>query len=242
MNETSRRLLLAAALLLSVAGAQAATGSGKPATESRDASSFSAISLRGNINIVVRQGAREAVQVTADDNLLQLLQTTVEGSGDNRTLRVQWKPGESVRTKTEPVVTVDVIQLGAVASSGSGDIKIEPLKTSALSLSISGSSDAKVDQLDTTQFSISIAGSGDVRASGKALKLDIAIAGSGDVRTRELAADDVSISIAGSGDADVQANKTLAVSIAGSGDVEYRGAATLARSRVAGSGSIRQRP
>ena len=81
-----------------------------------------------------------------------------------------------------------------------------------------------------------------MRASGKALKLDIAIAGSGDVRTRELAADDVSISIAGSGDADVQANKTLAVSIAGSGDVEYRGAATLAKSRVAGSGSIRQRP
>ena len=242
MNDPSRRLLLAAALLLSVAGAQAATGSGKPATETRDVSGFSAISLRGNINVVVRQGAREAVQVTADDNLLPLLQATVEGSGDNRALRIQWKPGESVRTKTEPVVTVDVVHLGAVASSGSGDIKNGPLKTPALSLSISGSSDAKVDHLDTTQFSISIAGSGDVRASGQALKLDIAIAGSGDVRTRELAADDVSISIAGSGDADVQANKTLAVSIAGSGDVEYRGAATLAKSRVAGSGSIRQRP
>jgi hypothetical protein len=242
MFNPSFRLLLATALLLGFAGAHAATGSGKLATESRDASGFSAISLRGNINVVVRQGAREAVQVTADENLLPLLQTTVEGSGDNRTLRIQWKPGESVRTKTEPVVTVDVIQLGAVASSGSGDIKIEPLKTPSLSLSISGSSDAKLEQLDTAQFSINIAGSGDVRANGNALKLDIAIAGSGDVRARELACDDVSISIAGSGDASVQANKTLAVSIAGSGDVEYSGAATLAKSRVAGSGSIRQRP
>jgi hypothetical protein len=242
MIHSSCRPLLVAVLLLGWASAQAATGSGKPTTESRDASGFSAISLRGDINVIVRQGAREAVQVTTDDNLLPLLQTTVEGSGDNRTLQIQWKPGESVRTKTEPVVTVDVVRLGAVASSGSGDIRIRPLKTPTLSLSSSGSSSARLDQLDTAQLSISIAGSGDVRANGKALKLDITIAGSADVRTRELAADDVSISIAGSGDASVQANKTLAVSIAGSGDVEYSGTATLTKNRVSGSGSIRQRP
>ena len=55
-------------------------------------------------------------------------------------------------------------------------------------------------------------------------------------------ADDVDISSAGSGDAGVQANKTLSVSIAGSGDVEYSGAATITHSRIAGSGSMRQRP
>lgn len=242
MIHLSRRPLLAAVLLLGWASAQAATGSGKPATETRDASGFSAINLRGGINLIVRQGAREAVQVSADDNLLPLLQTVVEGSGDNRTLLIQWKPGESIRSLGKTVVTIDVVKLNALASSGSGDITIEPLKTPALSLSISGSSDARVNQLDTARFSISIAGSGDVRANGKAAKLEVSIAGSGDVKARDLAADDVTISIAGSGDASVQANKTLAVSIAGSGDVEYSGAATLAKSRVAGSGSIRQRP
>ena len=79
-------------------------------------------------------------------------------------------------------------------------------------------------------------------ASGKAARLGLSIAGSGDLRARELAADDVDISIAGSGNADVQAAKTLAVAIAGSGDVQYSGAATLAKSRIAGSGTIRQRP
>jgi hypothetical protein len=242
MIHSSRRPLLAAVLLLGLATAQAATGSGKPATETRDASGISTITLRGDINVIVRQGAREGLQVTADDNLLALVQTVVEGSGDNKTLRIQWKPGESIHTRGKAVVTVDVVKLDAVASSGSGDITIEPLKTPALSLSISGSSDARLNQLDTAHFSITIAGSGDVRANGKAAKLEVSIAGSGDVKTRDLAADDVSISIAGSGDASVQANKTLAVSIAGSGDVEYSGAATLAKSRVAGSGSIRQRP
>ena len=198
--------------------------------------------MRGGIDLVVRQGARETVQVSADDNLLPLLQTTVEGSGESRTLVIQWARGENLRTRAKAVVTVDVVKLTALASSGSGDMVVEALKTPALALSISGSSDARLSGLDTQQLRVAITGSGDEQASGKAGKLNVSIAGSGDVRTRALLADDVTISIAGSGDASVQANKTIAVAIAGSGDVEYAGAATITHSRIAGSGSVRQRP
>jgi hypothetical protein len=44
--------------------------------------------------------------------------------------------------------------------------------------------------------------------------------------------------ITGSGNA----GKTPAASIAGSGDVEYACAAAITRSRIAGSGRVRQRP
>jgi Putative auto-transporter adhesin, head GIN domain len=240
---TPRRILCTLAVLLPVVSVHAATtGSGKAATETREASGFAAISLRGDIDLVVRQGTREAVQVTVDDNLLPLLQTVVEGSGDKRTLVIQWPRGETIRTRAKALVTVDVVRLTALASSGSGDIIVQALKTPALALSISGSSDAKLSALDTDDLRVAIAGSGDVQASGKAAKFSVSIAGSGDVRARDLAADDVTISIAGSGDASVQANKALAVSIAGSGDVEYVGAANLTNSRIAGSGSLRQRP
>ena len=244
MTHPNRRhglALLAAATLFGSAQAATLDGSGRAATETRAVSAFQAISLRGDIDVVVRQGGSEGVQVRADDNLLPLLQTVVEGTGDARTLLIQVKPGESLRAKTPIVVTVDVVKLTALASSGSGDILLEPLKTPSLTLSISGASDAKLRQLDTERFSISIAGSGDVQASGRAARLDVSIAGSGDVRTRELAAGDVSVSIAGSGDASVAAQKSISVSIAGSGDVEYVGPATLAQSRIAGSGSVRQR-
>jgi hypothetical protein len=241
---TSRRIaLFALSLLLPAMSACAATtGSGKAATESRELGGFAAITLRGDMDLVVRQGTREAVQVTADDNLLPLLQTVVEGSGDHRTLVIQWPRGESIRTRAKTVVTVDVVKLMALASSGSGDIVAQALKTPALALSISGSSDARLSALDSDDLRVAISGSGDVQASGKAARFSVSIAGSGDVRARDLAADDVTISIAGSGDASVQANKTLAVSIAGSGDVDYAGAANVTRSRIAGSGSLRQRP
>jgi Putative auto-transporter adhesin, head GIN domain len=240
---TRHLILFASALLLPMAAAHAAAiGSGKAATENREASGFAAITLRGGIDLVVRQGAREAVQVSADDNLLPLLQTTVEGSAESRTLVIQWARGENIRTRAKAVVTVDVIKLTALSSTGSGDMVVEALKTPALALSISGSSDAKLSGLATEQLRVDITGSGDVQASGKATQLSLSIAGSGDLRARELLADDVSLSISGSGNASVRANKTLAVSIAGSGDVEYVGSATITKSRIAGSGSIRQRP
>ncbi len=234
--------LIAAATLLAPGPALAATtGSGKALSETRAVSGFQAIALPGSIDVVVRQASSEGVQVRADDNVLPLVQTIVEGSGDTRTLRIQFKAGVSVRTKTPVVVSVDVIKLSAVSSSGSGNIRIEALKTPQLSLSISGSSDARLQQLDTDQLSVSIAGSGDVQASGRAGKLDVSIAGSGDLRARELAAGEVSVTIAGSGDASVTAQKTLSVAIAGSGDVDYGGGAVVTNKRIAGSGSVRQR-
>ncbi len=238
----SRRQLGAWLSAVALAPAMAATnGNGKALTETRAVSGFQAIALRGAIALVVRQGGREGVQVRADENLVPLVQTVVEGSGETRTLRIQFRAGESVRAVTPVVVTVDVVKLGSVASSGSGDIRIETLVTPALSLSISGSSDAKLEQLDTEQLSLSIAGSGDVQVRGRAAKFDVSIAGSGDVNARELTAGDVDVSIAGSGDAKVTAQKTISVAIAGSGDVEYGGDAVLGKRSVAGSGSVRQR-
>lgn len=217
------------------------TGSGKLAAEARAVSGFSAIGVGGSIDVVVRQSGKEGVEVKADDNVLPLVETLVEGSGDNRRLKIQFKRGESVRTKNPVVVTVDVINLKALAISGSGDAVVESLITPAFVLSLSGSSDAVIKKIETPQFTVSISGSGDVKAAGLAGKCEISIAGSGDVASRDLSCDDASVSIAGSGDTKITAKKTMAVSIAGSGDVEYGGGAQLVKSSVAGSGTVRQR-
>jgi Putative auto-transporter adhesin, head GIN domain len=246
MSMPSRRTLLAGLTFAVALGAapfaRAATvGSGTAATETRDLSGFAAIAMKGDIDVVVRQAARETVQVSTDANLLPLLQTVVEGSGDQRSLRIQWKAGESVTTRSRTVVTVEVVNLKAIALAGSGDLDLQALKTPSLTLSLSGSSDAVLRQLDTGDLRISVAGSGDVQARGKATRLDVSIAGSGDVQLRDLAADEVRVSIAGSGDASVSATRSLDVSIAGSGDVDYGGGVTQVRSQVVGSGTVRAR-
>ena len=221
-------------------GGRTTTGSGTVVAQPRAVADFQAITVSGSIQVQVRQSGREAVEVRTDDNLQALLETVVESSSHGRTLHVRWKRGESVRTRTDPVVSVDVIKLSAISSSGSGSFSVESLTTPRLAVSIAGSGDALLKALTADELSVSVAGSGDVRAAGKADKLKVGIAGSGDVRLLDLAADEVRVSIAGSGDAAVRAEKTLDISIAGSGDVVYAGAATV-KSSVAGSGNIRQR-
>lgn len=224
------------------ASAQAATlqGSGHSASETRNVPEFEAVATQGSIDVVVRQGAARLVQVQADDNLLPLLETVVEGGRKGNTLQLRWKRGESLHTRAKVLVTVVTPQLTALASAGSGDIRLETFKTPRLDLALAGSGDARFDELSTEELSVRIAGSGDISGKGSAGKTKVSIAGSGDVNLIDLRADEVSVSIAGSGDAAVHAQRTLAVSIAGSGDVVYAGDAQVTRS-VVGSGSVRKK-
>jgi hypothetical protein len=189
----------------------------------------------------VRQGPAQQLTVSADDNLLPLLETEVTGSGADARLLVRFKRGVSVYNSSRIKVDVTVPALTNLAAAGSGDIDLEAFDTPSLKISISGSSDTRLQQLKTGELQISISGSGDVVGAGSATKLKVGIAGSGDVRLTEMKADDVNISIAGSGDAAVQAEKSLEVRIAGSGDVLYSGNPARVDSRVAGSGSVKKR-
>jgi hypothetical protein len=227
-------LAFAPALLPGVAMA-ATQGSGTSATETRSVGDFNGVATHGSIDLLVRQGAT-SVQVQADDNLLPLLETVVEGG----TLHVRWRKGQSINTRSKVLVTIATPQLTTLSGSGSGDIKLEAYRTPALQLRLSGSGDARLDQLTTDELDLRISGSSDVIGAGSAGKVKIAISGSGDVRLADMRAEDVSIRIAGSGDAQVNANKTLDVSIAGSGDVSYSGAAAV-KTSVAGSGTVRRR-
>ena len=233
--------LLCLALLPQAGQAAGVTGSGRSATETRSLAAFEAIALNGAMDLVVRQGPQQSVQVTADDNLLPLLETVVERGSRGDTLQVRWKRDTyGVHTRSKVLVTVVVPKLTALASAGAADVRVEQFNAPLLKLSIAGSGDAKLVGLSAGELGITISGSGDVGGNGSAAKLKITIAGSGDVRLAEMAAEDVSVSIAGSGDAAVSASKTLSVSIAGSGDVTYSGNPAV-KSRVAGSGSVTKR-
>lgn len=209
---------------------------GPVSNESRQVGEFSAIAVSGGINLKVRQGGKESVEVRAEANLLPYLETVVEGNK----LVVRWKKGSNLRVKGSPLVDITVVKLESLASSGSSDIAVDTLKTPQLSVSIAGAGDIGFNALTGDELSVKIAGSGDFKASGQVGKLKISVSGSGDVHAQALKAEDVSVSIAGSGDAAVHAAKTLSVSIAGSGDVAYSGDPQV-KSSIVGSGTVARR-
>ena len=217
--------------------AETVVGNGQAASDSRTVAGFNAVTLSGGMALKLRQGSPASVVVRGDANLLPLLETVVEG---NQTLQLRWKRGTLVRTQVPTIVEVTAPLVQAVASAGSGDIEIDAMKTTRLSLSIKGSGDLQARGLQTEDLAISLAGSGDLNLAGQTTRMAIDISGSGDVDAHDLRSDDVTVGVAGSGDVSVHATRKLVVSIAGSGDVVYSGDPSVQQS-VAGSGRVRKR-
>lgn len=212
-------------------------GSGTSRTEDRALAGFTAVALDGSFNVVLRQGVRDAVRVSADDNLLPLIETRVVTRDGVPTLEIGARPGASFRARRGIVVTVDVVALRAITLTGSGDVSGDALTLPALQLRLRGSGDIRLTHLDAGDLRVRVSGSGDVWLDGRANTLVVSMAGSGDVHARELQAQDATVTVAGSGDVRLNAQRTLNASIAGSGSVHHSGPATLTRA-LAGSGSI----
>jgi hypothetical protein len=205
----------AAAVLTLAAQAETISGSGRAATQARQARGFDAVELAipGKMEIV--QGDREGVTITADDNVIAEIETLVERDS----LRIRFRKGLDVRTRTPIRVTLHAKTLRAISLAGSGDVTAASLNARELALRISGS--------------------GDMQLGGKAESLQVRISGSGDVKAGSFETERAQVSIAGSGGVTLWAKQSLEVSVAGSGDVRYYGDPTVAK-KIAGSGSVRR--
>jgi hypothetical protein len=245
---SNRRLLLAAAavgVFGLAAPAQAWTwgfneqvkGSGEVVSETRDLGTFDAISLSGSYKVLVRQGSAVKLEIKADKNLLPLIETRVVEGSKGRTLEIGSKKGFSFSSKSDPQITLVLPLLRSIAIAGSGDMRVETMKTPDVSVSVSGSGDVEFVDLSSDSLSVQVSGSGDIKARGRVAKFSLAVAGSGDIDARDLQAEEVKASIAGSGNATVHAVNTLKISIAGSGDIAYLGSPKVSSS-VAGRGVI----
>ena len=211
-------------------------GSGTLATEIRVAEGFQEVAVAGSIKVLLRQSGREGVEISADNNLLPLIETRVSDG----TLHIKPVRGAAYTSNNPVTVTVDFKALKTLSLGGSGVVTGTALKGATLKLAIGGSGDVKLSDVQLADLSVSVGGSGSFAASGRSNKLTVSVGGSGGVLTEQLDADDVSIALAGSGGAVVKANRTLRVSIAGSGSVVHSGNAVPSTS-LAGSGTVMKR-
>jgi len=213
--------------------------SGVQRSETRQPGSFSRVALEGPFDVEIRQGAREAVTLRAEDDVLPLIDTVVEGSGSDATLHVRFRRGTTLHTAVHVAVVVEMVHVDSIALGGTGDVVAKGLKTAKLHVALGGVGRIDLASLDTDDLSLTLGGSGQVKVGGRATAMKVTLAGRGVCETDGLAANDVTVTIAGSGDVHVRADKSLKITIAGSGNVVYRGDPLLSTS-VFGSGNVRK--
>jgi hypothetical protein len=227
-------LLLSACVRFSDLDRETIKGSGKIATETRSLSGFSKISLEGDMEVYVSQGAGESVRIEADDNLLRYVTTKIEGN------ELVLSTSESLNSENPIKLYVTADDLTALSMAGSGKMITQtPFTAKDFSTSIAGSGDIDAN-IVAQKVSASIAGSGNVILKGSADLASVSVAGSGDVKGYNLIAKTASVDIAGSGNCELSASEQLTGNIMGSGSIYYHGDPKLNKS-IMGSGDIKKK-
>ncbi len=209
-------------------------GTGEVTKVKREVRTFNRIILKGSADVFLKQGDNQSVVVETNEELQNLVETSVVGS----TLNLTTKKSICPTTLKIFIVAKDI---NGIAIKGSGNITTgSKIITDDISVSINGSGDVDVD-VDAERLSMGINGSGDIKLVGNAEKAAIKINGSGDINAFGLEAQTANVVIQGSGDVRIHAVKKLEVHVSGSGDVEYTGSPENIITDIRGSGSVKKR-
>jgi hypothetical protein len=211
-------------------------GNGNVEKQERRVGSFSGISVRSGIDLIIKQGDRSTVIIETDENLQEYVVTEVESG----ILNIYVKQNTRIikRAAMDAYVTVD--QLDRLKVSGGGDVQSQgQISTEDLDMAVSGGGDLQFD-LKANRVKCAVSGGGDVSLEAIVGELKAAVSGGGDldcvgdIGTLELsmsgggdasikgdgAAGGVMASMTGGGDLDLEMDcEKIKVSSAGGGDV-----------------------
>jgi Putative auto-transporter adhesin, head GIN domain len=208
------------------------TGTGPAVTESRSMSEITAIELEMDADVYLIKGDTQNVVISAQQNILELIQTNVDGGN----LKIKTKESISV---TEPIqIWITVKHIEALELSGSGSISSNtPFTSQQITANISGSGKINVD-LNCEKFNSDLTGSGTINLTGEIGKADIDLSGSGNIEASECEIDKCEITLNGSGDAILTIKSELNATINGSGSIRYSGNPHKVKSDINGSGTV----
>ena len=227
-------LLVCAGLALFTVSCSALIGSGHIVTESRTVSDFGEVSLAGAGEVVLAQGDKEGLTITADDNIMPHIRTRVS----NGKLTVDFDVMGGIRPSKPIKFDLTVTTIRAMHLSGGWKVQAERIKADRLALEASGSAEVKLDGLEATDLITELSGSGRFSFAGQATTQKVDISGSGNYAAGNLSSQKAKVRISGSGNATVWARECLDVSISGAGAVGYYGSPKITQS-ISGSGALK---
>jgi Putative auto-transporter adhesin, head GIN domain len=189
-------------------------GSGNVIKQSRTVAAFDRVEIRGIGELTLRQGPL-SVEVEADDNIIPLLESTV----DNGRLTLKIRDNTSFRNINTLRWIVSTPDLTEIDLSGLARVDATDIKTPYLAVSISGG--------------------GQVVLRGEAESQKVSISGLGDANLSELTGKRGIVEISGGGQAHINISDALSAKITGLGEIKYRGNPTTSE-EVSGLGTIRR--
>jgi len=231
LRKKSRLIFTLVLIFVAGMGFSQTKGSGNVTAVDRSTADFTSIKLTCSADLYISQGST-AVTVKADDNIVDMVKTTVE----NGTLVVSIK-GRGFRSIKVLEVYITTPNLSKLVNSGSGDIYFEnKFSANDLYIGVLGSGDMEAN-FDVRNLELRVSGSGDTELTGVRGVFKVSNTGSGDLEAMGLKLEECYLKNSGSGDIELDGKtNNLTVEIRGSGDLDGYNL-TSVNAKVSSSGS-----
>ena len=213
-------------------------GNGILKQERRFVSEFYGVENTTSIDVDISSDSVYSLEVTADENLLGMIQTTVR----NGNLVISMSTDRCINTDNYMLIEIQMPTIDHIESTGSGNMDIYDFECGNLEITNSGS--GKIDMINVYSgetVGLNLYGSGSIYIGGKARVGEYVLSGSGDIMADDLMVDDCYVTNSGSGTVYCFAYDYLKATLSGSGDIIYSGNPPVTDFTDSGSGEIRSR-
>jgi hypothetical protein len=187
-------------------------GSGDRVKQTRDVKDFDEIQVDCAFDVEITVGPRFALELTYDDNLIDLIETDVRGG----------------------TLVLDCDGEHDVDRSCKARIEMPSLA----GITINGAAQVHVQGMTGESFEYDLHGAGDLEIQGSVGRIEVHLLGAGSVDARDLIAEEADVQLSGTGSVRVHANERFRGQVSGCGSIDYYGDPPQARENVSGIGSI----
>jgi hypothetical protein len=197
-------------------GGKGVRGSGNVKTETRSVIGFSSIVFNSEGKVIVQQTGKESLTISAEENLLPLLETKVS---DN------------------------ILSIGTINNTDINPTKPIEFNLNVKSLEnfkMIGVGSIEAKGIQGKRLTIALTGVGNMTIEGNADSLDLRLEGVGSYQGEAFKTKQATVHSEGVGSAVVNASEQLDVSVSGVGGIEYVGSPKLQKSGE-GLGQVKQR-
>ncbi|SCA59094.1 hypothetical protein AB751O23_DD_00020 [Chlamydiales bacterium SCGC AB-751-O23] len=210
--------------VLNLLDAKELKGSGKILSETRDLTTVDRVSINDNFEVEVILNSKTpsnletqnkklpSLTVTADDNLMPLITTEIQG----QTLFIQFN-NESDKDPLLP------FSFKSTVISSNKNPKITLFLDSLKEVSLSGSSKIEVKNLSEKELLLRAHGSSTSKISGNVDLLELKLSGSSELDAKELVCNEINFKVSGSTKSSIQVKNVLAGKASGAAKVNYYG-------------------
>ena len=228
-----KNLLLVILSIVLLQSCEVKRGSGNIEKQERKVAAFSKIDVGGSFEVIIKQGDRHKVTIEADDNILEVIETTVAGNE----LNIEFRDRVNV-SNAHVKVFVETPVLNAINASASATVKVEGILKAEerVAFEASSASDIQAD-VDAPACRLEVSSSGKIVVKGRTKDVEAEASSGGAVEAYELLSENVKADASSGSSIQIHASLKLNGEANSGASIRYRGNPTVSKEENSG-GSV----